>query len=79
VSKLARRIARRGELYTVDINGDRHAPGTRDLVKGFRVKSKDGWWARRQAELVEKNLPSTPPKHPLDRRIERAIKKATER
>jgi hypothetical protein len=72
VSKLARRIARRGELYTVDINGDRHAPGTRDLVKGFRVKSKDGWWARRQAELVEK-------KHPLDRRIERAIKKATER
>jgi hypothetical protein len=71
---------RRGELYVLDINGERHPPGTRDLTKSVgRIKSKDGWWTRKQAELAEGKRTAIPAKHPLDRRIERAIKKATER
>jgi hypothetical protein len=40
-------------------------------------KSRDGWWANRAHALNAQNIPATPPKSPLDRRIARAIKKAT--
>jgi hypothetical protein len=81
VSKLARRMARKGELYVIDLNGERRPAGTRSDValgmKPLRVKSVDGFWQRKKVELAENHRTSVPAKHPLDRRIERAIKRAT--
>lgn len=78
---LARKIGRKGELYVVDLEGERLPAGTRSNlalgVKPVRVKSVDGWWQRKQVEIAEAKRSVIPPKHPLDRRIERAIKKAT--
>lgn len=75
---LTRKMNRRGDLYSVDINGERHPVGATDVKHTImRVKSVDGWWQRRAAELAEKKRSVVPAKHPLDRRIERAIKKAT--
>lgn len=42
-------------------------------------KSRGGWWANKAADLAEKRRSVAPVKSPLDRRIERAIKKATEK
>ncbi len=73
MSKAARRIHRKGELYVVGQDGVQHPPGSR--VAWGRTKTKDAWWTKRQAELAEKKRSVVPAKHPLDRKIERAMKK----
>lgn len=67
----ARKMGRRGVIERVT-----KADGT--VVS---QKSIDGWWARKRAELALQtalqNRKAAVVKSPLDRRIERAIKKAT--
>lgn len=78
MNKLARRVERQGDLYAVHrYTGERVAVGDAVTTEKDRylIKSKDGWWQRKRAELVEKNRTVVPALHPIDRRIARAMSK----
>jgi hypothetical protein len=69
VANLARKLSRKGTIGIISKAGG--------LV--IERKSVDGWWTRKRAELASRKPPTGPGESPLERRISRGIKKATER
>lgn len=53
MSNFTRIVVRKGLVQMFDLNGERI---TKPDPKGTIVKSKDGWWTGKQAELAERNL-----------------------